>query len=76
MMPFHTKTAKITIRNVYGNDTIYPANDVAEIFAKIAGKKTLSNVDLLDMERLGFYTEIVAQQQRLPVNLILKRSAA
>ena len=51
------KIALIEVRSVYGNELIYPRNKVAEVFAKIAGKKTLSNTDLLDIERLGFVIE-------------------
>ena len=60
-----SRTAQVTVKNVYGVDKIYPANDVAEIFAKIAGTKTLSNTDLLDMERLGFGIAVIGQP--LPV---------
>ena len=54
------RTLLIEVKNVYGNDLIYPRNEAAQIIAKIAGKKTLSNVDLLDAERLGFTVEHVA----------------
>lgn len=42
---------------VYGNTTIYPANPAAERFAAIAGKKTLSNTDLMNIQALGFVVE-------------------
>lgn len=48
----------ISVRSVYGVERLYPENDAAKIFAKIAGSKCLSNVNLLDIERLGFVIEI------------------
>lgn len=50
---------KVEVRNVYGNATIYPANAAAERFAAIAGKKTLSNADLMNIQALGFKVEEV-----------------
>lgn len=51
---------KVEVRSVYGNDTIYPANFEAERFAVIAGKKTLSRTDLMNIKALGFVVEEVA----------------
>ena len=47
----------VEVRSVYGNTTIYPANAAAERFAAIAGKKTLSNTDLMNIQALGFVVE-------------------
>jgi hypothetical protein len=47
----------VEVRNVFGNTTIYPANPAAERFAAIAGKKTLSNTDLMNIQALGFVVE-------------------
>ena len=47
----------VEVRSVYGNTTIYPANAAAERFAAIAGKKTLSNTDLMNIQALGFVIE-------------------
>ena len=44
----------IEIKNVYGNELIYPANDTADKLANLAGKKTLSRVDLAIIKNLGF----------------------
>lgn len=32
----------VTVRNVYGNELIYPVSDAAKVLAKLTGKKTLS----------------------------------
>lgn len=45
---------EIEVRSVFGNETIYPANETAQIFAQIAGKKTLSKQDLNLIRALGF----------------------
>lgn len=45
---------QIEIRNVYGNETIYPANEAARTFAAIAGTKTLKRETLRHAKALGF----------------------
>lgn len=51
--------AQVEIKEVYGNKTIYPINQEAQLLARIAGTKTLtaSTVDLA--KKLGFTFEIV-----------------
>lgn len=51
---------EVEVRNVYGNEMIYPANAAAYRFAAIAGKKTLSRTDLMNIKALGFAVEEVA----------------
>lgn len=51
------RVVMIDVRNVYGNTTIYPANEAAKLFAKIAGTKTLTNATLALAEQLGFSIE-------------------
>lgn len=47
-------TVLVEIKNVYGNETIYPKNDVARKFAEIAGTKTLTR-DVVNMIKdLGY----------------------
>ena len=41
-----TMTITVSIKNVYGNDLIYPVCDKAIQFAKLTGKKTFSKHDL------------------------------
>ena len=54
---------KVEVRNVYGNDMIYPANAAAERFAAIAGNKTLRGIDLVNIKALGFAVEEVAAKK-------------
>lgn len=42
------------IKSVYGNDLIYPANDIADKFINLLGKKTFSKVDLAIISNLGY----------------------
>ena len=46
--------ALVEFRSVYGNEMIYPANETASLFAKIAKKTTLNADDLKTMKLLGF----------------------
>jgi|688.fasta_scaffold2791738_2 hypothetical protein len=49
---------KLRIKNVYGNELIYPANETAETFARLVGKKTFDKRDLENIKKLGFTLEI------------------
>lgn len=44
----------VRIRNVYGNELIYPVCDSARLFALIAGQKTLSVVVIAQIKLLGY----------------------
>lgn len=47
-------TLLITVKNVYGNELIYPANETAEKFAQLLKKKTFDTSDLKKIQDLGF----------------------
>lgn len=51
---------QIKVRNVYGNQMFYPANEVAKEFAYLSGTKTLSYNALASAKRLGFTVEQVS----------------
>ena len=53
-----SKIILVDIRNVYGQQTIYPANLDADIFAAIAGTKTLTKRTLQYAEQLGYTIEV------------------
>lgn len=55
----------VTIKNVYGKEMIYPANPVAQIFADIAGQKTLSRETLRHAKALGYTIEVKAAELNL-----------
>ncbi len=51
---------EVFVRNVYGNPTIYPANDAARTIAELAGTKTLNNRQLSLAQSLGHVVLTVA----------------
>ena len=51
-------TIQIEIRNVYGNEAIYPVNETAKTFARIAGTKTLKSETLRLAQSLGYTVEV------------------
>lgn len=54
-----TNLIKIEVRNVYGNETIYPHCEAAKSFANIAGTKTLTIHTLRNVAALGFSIAVV-----------------
>lgn len=57
------KPAIVKITNVFGNRTIYPINEEAKIFARIAGTKTLTESTIKNMKALGY--DVYVQQEQL-----------
>lgn len=60
-----TRVIFVTVKNVYGNELIYPACDDSRKFAELMGKKTLSTNDLRGIKSLG-YSVALAQSVNLP----------
>jgi hypothetical protein len=58
-------TITVTVRRVYGNAVIYPADEPARQFARIAGTKTLTLDTLRHIRALGF-TITERQESQLP----------
>ena len=48
------------IKNVYGNELIYPVCDKAKAFTLLSGRKTLSRRDIEIIETLGFSVRVEA----------------
>ncbi len=44
----------VTIKNVYGNELVYPACEKAKLFAKLAGHTTLTQHDVKTIKELGY----------------------
>jgi hypothetical protein len=61
-----SKVALVKLGNQYGQRVIYPANQTAEIFCRIAGSKTLTQRLVDDIKKLGYSVEVV---QDLPKEL-------
>lgn len=53
------KTVRVQIKNVYGNDVYYPACPTAQLFADVAGTKTLTFEKLRLIKRAGY--EVIVQ---------------
>ena len=49
----------VKIRNVYGNERIYPVCETANAFAELAGTKTLTRRHVEIIKRLGFTIDVV-----------------
>ena len=47
-------TITVEIRQVYGQDTVYPADDLARTFTKLTGHKTFTPRDLAAIRELGY----------------------
>lgn len=52
-------TIQVTIKNVYGKETIYPACARATYFASIAGQRTLTAREIELIKALGYTIEVV-----------------
>ena len=50
----------VEIKTIYGNETIYPANDTAQVFADLIGTKTLSRLKLGLIQGLGYSVQVKA----------------
>lgn len=48
----------IEVKNVYGNEAIYPACEASRLFASIAGTRTLTRHALRDIKALGYAVEV------------------
>lgn len=55
----------IEVRNVYGNETIYPACEVSTKFAHMLGQKTLTRKNLKDIAAIGFDIQTKPQDFKL-----------
>ena len=55
----------VKIKNVYGKETIYPANSTAQIFADLARQHTLTRETLKHIKALGYEVEVVQQALEL-----------
>ena len=52
---------KVQIKNIYGNDCIYPACEKSRVFVRMLNQKTLTMKDIVNIKALGFTIEQIAQ---------------
>ena len=59
-----TKTmhALVTIKTIYGQDRVYPANDTAMALAALLGSKTFTREQIAKAKELGYTFEIQAPE--------------
>jgi len=50
----------IEIKNVYGNNLIYPVCEKAKTFTRLMNKKTFHNYELKEIEKLGYEIKVKA----------------
>lgn len=52
----------VAVRNVFGNDLVYPADDAAATFAALIGAKTFNRGQLCLIRTLGYAVHVAAGQ--------------
>ena len=57
----------VQAKNVYGNPLVYPVNTQAELLARIAGSKTLTQHTLQCAADMGFRIAQVVRSATIPV---------
>ena len=55
----NSNIVEVKEKTVYGRITYYPANDTAELFTHLTGRKTLLLSDLSAIEALGYKIQTV-----------------
>jgi hypothetical protein len=48
----------VRIRQVYGNEMIYPVNEAAKCVTFMTGRKTISRSDIAKLKELGHTVEV------------------
>lgn len=57
-------TLKLIIKNVYGNELVYPACNTSELLAAFKGTKTFNDADLNRLQMMGYKFDWVATTRR------------
>lgn len=52
---------KVNIKNVYGNELVYPVCEKALLLAKLAGRKTFTDRDIATIKELGYIIEVATK---------------
>jgi hypothetical protein len=58
-------TIKVFVKNVWGNERYYPANDQAFRFASLVGQATLTGSQIKTIMSMGFTLETTAAPSNL-----------
>ena len=62
-------TVEVSIKEVYGNELVYPVNMTAKQLCSLTGKKTLAMHDLATILELGYTVKEVNTSNKLSVML-------
>lgn len=60
LVPTAPLSIQVEVRNVYGEQKVYPICEKAKLFAEIAGTKTLTHCALTQIEQLGYLIQAQA----------------
>ena len=52
---------KVTVKNVYGTETVYPACDAARLLCQLTGRKTFTHADIKTLGMLGYTFHVIQQ---------------
>ena len=55
------KICTVEVRSVYGNETVYPADEAATLFCQIAGTRTLTRDMIVSIRALGYEVVLAPQ---------------
>lgn len=61
----HGTVLQVEFRNVYGNNRLYPVNELAKQFAKLLDVKTFSPEQVRNIKALGFTVGQVTAEIKL-----------
>ena len=59
------KTLKVKIKNVYGNEMIYPVCEDSKVFANLTNSKTLTEQSRRLIKSLGYKFEVVSEVKNI-----------
>ena len=56
-------TLQVTIKHNYGQKCIYPANERAQQFCKLLGRKTFTHYDIEQLKKMDFVFEVIVADE-------------
>lgn len=55
-----TNTIQVRVKNVYGNELVYPACETSKLLCDLAGDKTITARSMILIKKLGYNPIVVA----------------
>ena len=59
------KNLQVVVKNVYGNDLIYPACNTTKMITELTGTKTLVPYQINILKKIGYNFEIITEKTSL-----------